>query len=193
MKRETLKIGILTAAILLTAVAGGITAARLQSRTEPLINTFDPGSITTVIEEEGSGEMKKSRIRNVGENDCLVRARVTISPAEAASAILLTGKGEQWNWSEWADGDGYVYYEGVLPAGENSFTGFLFEEVKLKDGIAWKSLGIENFDITVYEEAVQTQAYDTVTGKMYSALDEDGSYDAEKASDVWAIYETAEK
>lgn len=193
MKKKNLKIGVMITVALLTVAAAGMTISRLQSRSNLLTNTFKVGDVTTEIEEEGEGTVKKSRIKNIGKNDCIVRARVTVSPAEAASAIELTGKGEDWDWSRWANGDGCIYYTKVLPAGENSYTGYLFEGVTLKTGIDWKKLGVDGFDITIYEESVQVEVYDSESETMISALDENGVYHTEKADRVWAVYENAER
>lgn len=191
MKGKYLKLGALLSVALLTVAAAGVTIAILQTGAKKVTNTFEVGSVTTEIEEEGSGTVKKSRIRNTGKNDCVVRARVTISPAEAASAIALTDKGALWNWEEWENGAGYVYYEAVLPAGEASYTTYLFEGVQLKEGVDWKELGITGFEVTVYEESVQSQVYDAATGSVISVLDADGNYDAGKAAKVWSVYGNA--
>lgn len=191
MKGKYLKLGAVLSAALLTAAVAGITIAMLQTEAKKVTNTFEAGSVTTEIEEEGSGTVKKSRIRNTGKNDCVVRARVTISPAEAASAIALTDRGALWNWEDWENGDGFVYYEAVLPAGEASYTTYLFEGVQLKEGVDWTSLGITAFEVTVYEEAVQSEVYDAATDSIISVLDESGNYDAEKAAEIWAVYGNA--
>lgn len=193
MKRNAFIIGVLAVAALLTVAGADMTISRLQSSSNSLRNVFEAGSITTTIEEEGDGAIKKSRIRNMGDNDCIVRARVTISPAEAASAIVLTEKGAYWDWSSWENGDGYIYYKKVLPAGEASYTSYLFQGVALKEGADWKQLGVTGFDVTVYEESVQTVVYDARTDEMISVFDEAGVYQAEKADRVWEVYEMSEK
>lgn len=192
MKHKSLKSGILLTVALLMIVAVGVTTASLQTMSGTLTNTFDAGGISTgIVEEhdEANGAVKKSRIQNIGESDCLVRARVTISPASAVNAISLTAKGNIWNWNHWSNGDGYVYYEAVLPAGENSYTTYLFEGVALEEGVNWTELGATGFDVTIYEESVQVQVYDSESGQMISALDENGNYNASLASKVWAVYE----
>lgn len=175
------------AALLLLTVTAGVTLAWFQDRTEKLTNTLKFGGVSTEIEEEGNGDVKKSRIQNTGKLDCLVRARVTISPSEAATAINLTGKDSAWDWSQWNNGDGYVYY--TKPLKEAEYTSYLFEGVALKEGTDWKSLGIETFDVTVYEESVQVKVHNGT--EMISALNESGEYDAEKAAIVWQVYDTA--
>ncbi len=176
MKNKGLIFGVIATVALMTMVAAGFTMALLRESTDSLVNTFDIGSVDTDIEEEGEGAVKKSRIKNVGENDCYVRARVTISPAEAAEAIELTEQGDGWDWSRWADGDGYVYYTEKLTA--NSYTSYLFEGVQLKEGTDWKALGIDTFEVTVYEEAVQA----TVTK-------EDGTKVTDMTA-IWSIYDS---
>ncbi len=189
--KNKFKITMLVAVALLTVTTIGVTVARMQTQTGNLTNIFVMGNVETEIEEDGEGTIKKSRIKNVGENACLVRARVMISPAEAAEHIVLTDKAADWNWDDWENGDGYIYYTKVLPAGETSYTSYLFEGVALKEGTDWKSLGINTFDVTVYEESVQVEVYDPDTQTVVSALNEQGLYDAQMAAKVWEVYESS--
>lgn len=189
MKNNKWKLTMLITVALLTVFTIGVTVARLMDDTQVLENTFEMGDVNTEIEEDGEGAVKKSRIKNVGSLNCLVRARVTISPSQAADAIELTSKGDGWDWSQWNGGDGYVYYTKVLPAGTDSYTSYLFEGVALKEGTDWKALGIDTFDVTVYEESVQVEVHDGT--ERITALNEDGAYDAEKAADVWAVYDAS--
>lgn len=194
MKNRKLLLTIIAVA-LLAVVTIGVTIATLADNTLKLTNTFEPGSVTTEIDEPdgGEGTVKECRIKNTGKLDCLVRARVTISPVEAADVIGLTGQGTGWDWSSWNNGDGYVYYTGVLPAesGEKSYTNYLFKGIELKGNADWKKLGIDTFDIAVYEESVQVMVHDGE--KVISALNDDGSYNPEKAAVVWAVYEASKE
>lgn len=191
MKNKKVLLTSLITVALLAVVTVGVTIATLADNTQTLTNTFEPGNVTTEIEEEGEGAVKMSRIKNTGKLDCLVRARVTISPAEAADVIELTGKGAGWDWNGWNEGDGYVYYTEVLPAndGENSYTKYLFEGIALDKNADWESLGIDTFDIAVYEESVQVMVHDGE--KVISALDDNGVYNKDKAAAVWAVYEAS--
>lgn len=177
MKNKKTIFGIALAVALVAVATFGITTALLKDSTGTLTNTFDLGSVETKIYEEGSGAVKKSRIKNEGENSCYVRARVTISPAEAAEQIDLTGKDEEnWDWSQWAGGDGYVYYKKAIAPGE--YTSYLFEGVELKDYEKWLDLGISTFDVTVYEESVQS-----------SVTLENGTKVTDR-EEVWKIYDS---
>jgi len=191
MKNKKVLLTLIIAVALLAVVTIGITIATLADKTKTLTNTFEPGDITTEIEEEGEGAVKMSRIKNTGKLDCLVRARVTISPVEAAEVIELTGKGNGWDWSNWNNGDGYVYFTAPLPAnkGEQSYTDYLFTGIALDENADWKSLGIDTFDIAVYEESVQVNVHDGE--KVISALNDDGTYNKDKADAVWAVYEAS--
>ena len=205
MKNKKVLLTSIIAVALLAVVTIGITIATLADNTQTLTNTFEPGDITTEIEEGGEGAVKMSRIKNTGKLDCLVRARVTISPVEAAEVIELKftehedmldpkrekEKADCWDWSNWKNGDGYVYYKAKLPAdsGDDSYTGYLFTDIALDENADWESLGINTFDIAVYEESVQVMVHDGE--KMISALDDDGNYDHNKALAVWAVYEAS--
>lgn len=191
MKNKKVLLTSLITVALLAVVTVGVTIATLADNTQTLTNTFEPGNVTTEIYEDGEGEVKRSCIQNIGKLDCLVRARVTISPAEAAEVIELTKKGAGWDWSGWNKGDGYVYYTEVLPAnsGESSYTKYLFEGIVLDENADWESLGIDTFDIAVYEESVQVMVHDGE--KVISALDDNGAYSKDKAAAVWAVYEAS--
>jgi len=203
MKNKKALLTSIIAVALLAVVTIGVTLAVLAANTQTLTNTFEPGSVTTEIDEDGGGAVKKSRIKNIGSLDCLVRARVVISPAEAADAIKLElseldkmdnsekekEKAAYWDWDR-NMGDGYVYYTKVLPAnsGNDSYTGYLFTDINV-DGKKLKSLGIDTFDIAVYEESVQVNVHNGT--EVISALDANGNYDHNKALAVWAVYEAS--
>ena len=151
--KKVLLISMITAA-LLAVVTIGVTIATLADNTLTLTNTFEPGSVTTEIDEPDpdDGEVKKCRVKNTGKLDCLVRARVTISPAEAAKVIKLNIRSTDWEWSSWNNGDGYVYYKAVLrdKSDPNPYTSYMFEGIALDEKADLKSLGVETFDIALY-------------------------------------------
>ncbi|MBQ6439998.1 MAG: hypothetical protein IJJ06_07625 [Mogibacterium sp.] len=66
------------------------------------------GGQTTIIEQQND-DNKVIQIKNTGETDVLVRVAVY-----GPTAISYTGEG-------WTDGgDGYYYYDSILPAGKTS-------------------------------------------------------------------------
>lgn len=150
MKKKSLILGVFAVAALLFTTVGS-TMALMKAQTEELTNSFEPGSVITEI-MEGEDGFKNPMVINQGENACYVRVSVLISPAKALENVELTG-GEGWTLKE----DGYYYYNEPLAPGE--VTGAVFETIKIKEGVDWSKLGIEDFEVTVYEESVQTTLY----------------------------------
>ena len=134
------------------------TYAYLTSRTTALENKFEVGSVETIVEEPdmelvGSVVYKKPSIKNVGLNDCYIRARVEISPADAGITLGSIGNG----WTK--DGDYYYYTSPVAP---DASTTNLFEQVILPNDWIANGVATENFkdfDVIVYQEAVQATLY----------------------------------
>ncbi len=169
MKSILKKKNILIAALAVLLVGSGVavTLAYLADKEEALVNTFKVGDVTTEIEEPfekiTNTEFKKEPfVKNIGKSDCYVRARVLASPKEA---LLLTGFSNNWTLKE----DGFYYYNAVLPAGGQ--TDAIFTKVTVID------TSIDSFEVTVYQEAVQTKVYA-----------KDGSYTTETDS-IWKCYD----
>ena len=149
------KIALIVAAfIAVLGISVGGTYAWLNSRATALENEFTVGSVETTVEEpdmelNGSVVYKKPSIKNVGKNDCYIRARVEISPADAGITLGSIGSG-------WKLDGGYYYYE--TPVAPNASTTNLFEQVVLPDGWIVNGVATEDFkdfDVIVYQEAVQ--------------------------------------
>ncbi len=140
--------------IAVLGISIGGTYAWLTSQTTALENKFEVGSVETIVEEppmelNGSVVYKKPSIKNVGKNDCYIRARVEISPADAGITIGSIGSG----WTK--DGDYYYYTSPVAP---NASTTNLFEQVILPNNWIVNGVATEDFkdfDVIVYQEAVQ--------------------------------------
>lgn len=172
MKALLKKKSILIAAIAVLLIGTGVAAtlAYLSSKTPVLTNTFKVGNVTTEIEEPfeqiTNTEFKKEpSVKNIGENDCYVRARVLASPEEALS---LTGFSSNWTLKD----DGFYYYNAVLPSGGQ--TDAIFKKVEVTD------TSIDGFEVTVYQEAVQIKVYA-----------QDGTF-TEDPDTIWNCYESGE-
>ena len=163
---------IVALAVLLIGTGVAVTLAYLSSRTPTLTNTFKVGNVTTKIEEPFEQETnttfkKEPSVKNIGENECYVRARVLASPEEA---LLLKGFSNNWTYDKYDKDDDFYYYNAVLPAGGQ--TDAIFKKVEVKD------TSIDGFEVTVYQEAVQTKVY---------AQDGTFTTDPEK---IWDCYES---
>lgn len=181
--RNKKKIVFATAVTALLAVCTvGFTLANYTDSTEKLTNTFSVGSVKTeIVEEIGKEGQKEPRVVNTGKNDCLVRMRTTISPSSAIPLVNLGG----WaaDWSEEKE-NGFRYYEGVVRV--NDSTSPLFKTYEYTGNLD----SFIPFDITLYQEAVQTKAVDK-TGKVISATDENGDYNEAAAKQIWEIYDAS--
>ena len=183
--------------VLLVAVGSiGATYAFYSSKTEVKSNVFTIGSIETHINEDfpkqevkpdsnGYAEFTKAvSVENTGKSDCLVRVRVTISPGKQSNQIslmkdetkLLFSNGSKvgdWIYKD----DGYFYYTKVLSSGATTST--LFNKVKVSNANS-----IEDFDIAVYQEAVQAVVHNADGTKL--------TFDEDKLDTMYAIWNAYE-
>lgn len=136
-------------------IGGGVvgTYATLSAVTDNVVNKFSGEEINTSITEDfppqdvtpGTSLKKDVKIVNDGPSDAFIRARVTISPDKA---VTFEGTTEDWSYSQQ---DGWFYYKKVVPVDESTTS--LMTTVKLPQNLT------ENFDVTVYQEAVGTGKY----------------------------------
>lgn len=168
-KHHKVIITLAACAVIAVGVAG--TYAILTDVTGPVVNAFTGEEIKTHIDEPkfkgqevkpGTDIRKDVKIVNDGPSDAFIRARVTISPSDVG--VITEGMGENWEYNE---ADGWYYYKKVVPevATEtiDNKTTSLFTTVKLPENLK------ENFDVTVYQEAVGTGHYKA--GEVASVAD----------------------
>ena len=162
------KIISLTATILLILIAVvGTTFAYYSDATASVANTFTVGSVETVIEEDFDTEGNKDvTIKNVGESDCYIRARISISPQDAT--VSLQGlPGADWV----AGADGFYYY--TKPVSPQAYTESLFDGYSITD-----FNDFVDFEVTIYQEAVQAAVYDAEHDQHVYSMTE-----------AWAVYD----
>ncbi len=174
--------------VLLGAIAIGGTYATLMDASKIVTNSFEPGSIRTEIVEDTSSYGKKDcYVVNTGKNDCLVRARVVVTPSDLVTI--------EYNTSDWEEGaDGYWYYKDVLKAQGNAVNPYatpsLIKKYSVKgvdkNGKVEQGKEVPDFDITVSQESVQVEV-SLSDGSQYSAL-KDGKYDYKNALKVWNAF-----
>lgn len=187
------KTKVIVAALLVVILVAGfmVTYALLQAKTGMLENSFTVGEITTKIEEPpvviGSSISKAPKVKNLGPEDAIIRARVTVSPKEIADSAGININEEKWT----KRGDFY-YYQGVVAkdgSTEPIFTtvkGITEADGKIKD--EFKDV-VSEFDITIYQEAVQASA-SLADDKWVEALDADGSFNWDNAKMIWDYYDS---
>ena len=151
------KIILSLAACVVIAVGVAGTYAILTDATGTVVNTFTGEEINTHIEENEDFDKqdvkpgvtltlnKDVKVVNDGPSDAFIRARVTISPDKA---VTFTGTDSKWVKAE---GDDWYYYTEVVAVGDS--TESIMTKVNIPKDIK------EDFDITVYQEAVGTGQY----------------------------------
>lgn len=143
-------------------IGGGVagTYATLTAVTGDVINSFTGEVIETRIEEKfpeqdvkpGRSLKKDVKIVNEGPSDAFIRARVTISPDKA---VTFTGTDSKWV----QDGEWYYYTEVVSAPKEADGVKKYYSTTSLMTQVEIPSDLKEDFDITVYQEAVGTGQY----------------------------------
>lgn len=207
-KQQTKAILLLATSAVLVLLLAGVTFAYLHRETGAVINTFSVGNVITEIDEEkpsqnGSGLTKEPHVENIGENDCIVRVRVSVSPVELFDGgeplQLADDKGTSLVYpfadgvglNNWKYHEGYFYYQGVLNPNEstlpvfNKVTGVFKGDDSGQVIDAVKEAG--NFQVTVYQEAVQSVVHKE-DGTTINAI-VDGKYDQTNANKIWEFYE----
>ena len=150
-KHKKIVITLAATAVLILGIGG--TYAILTDAAGTVVNKFSGEEINTHIDEDfppqdvtpGTSLKKDVKIVNDGPSDAFIRARVTISPDKA---VTFEGTTEDWSYSQQ---DGWFYYKKVVPV--DGSTTSLMTTVKLPQTLT------ENFDVTVYQEAVGTGKY----------------------------------
>ena len=180
--------------VLVAAAAVGVTYAYLQN-TQQQPNTFkvkeDKVSVTETFTEPTTMQIqnefeKKVAVQNTGTSDQFVRVYLDFSDSRIRDkSKLVSSKGEySWNeflthlpdnWAYVSESDnqtlgGYFYYTKILKPNEK--TPNLIEKVKTdftEDGTE-NIDNINDFDIVVYTESVQTTEIDQ-NGTQYNDAD----------------------
>ena len=168
-------ITLLATTLIIFASVIGTTFAYNNSKTESLTNTFAIGSVETeiieTIDDTDNTNNKNVTIRNVGNSDCYIRARITISPDNAKvdfNNLALS------NWEK--IGEYYYYNKVVSPLEPNNETTSLFT------GVTVDVNKFVPFEITIYQEAVQAEVYNPKSGKHVYTMTE-----------AWKIYDDGTK
>lgn len=164
--------------VMIACVGSAFTWSYYHKDLEVKVNAFASGNVETHIEEEFqaismTSFAKNPRIVNTGRNDCYVRIRLTMSPANAVITTNYRNTGEKNNWV-YNKEDGFYYYTKVLASGntELSTTTDLFTEIQIEN-----PQDVDGFHVDVYQEAVQAEAYL-----------EDGSV-LTSYEDIWKLYD----
>lgn len=162
MNRKKLTTGMAALSVVTCCCGGGILA-----RTETSVrNPFRTGVVDIALSEyrmvEGKEEpyedvqgilpgqtiSKIPRIENRG-NDCWVRAKLTLRDTE--ESVAIEGMGDRWK----AGGDGYYYYQDILPTGGKTD---LFQQVRIPEDFSQEEEG-KAFELEIDADAIQSQNF----------------------------------
>ena len=187
MKKKAL---LIMSVVLLLLVAVGTTFAYIFTKTEPVVNTFTPSTVScTVVENSGTtvsggiqntGDKKSNvQIKNTGDTDAYIRVTVVVNWMNDDGTKVWATKpveGEDYTISYdlsngWVDGgDGYYYYTKAVPPtnGDN------MTEVLIKNATQ-KNNGPKGTDGTQYYLSIEIVA---------SAIQANGM-GATSAKDAW--------
>lgn len=125
-------------------VSAGVTVAYLTSQPDRAENTFIPGKVPCEVEETFNNTEKKDvSIRNTGNIDAYIRAKVVVTwmsedgtevsaqtPVEDTDCVIeYASEASGWKLSS----DGFWYFTSEVAP--NALTADLIESCKLKDGV----------------------------------------------------------
>ena len=175
---KTKKVFLITVLLIVGIFGTASTFALLTAKTEKVNNSFWVADVNTHIDEKFDGDVeagaivkKNPAIVNDGPSPAFIRARITISPETDLKLLYgnwiknpyeensfevkeeLTETSNMHNWS-YNKADGFYYYHVVTaPNTDYETTETLFDAVKIGDSVT------QNFDITIYQEAVFAEGY----------------------------------
>lgn len=123
---------VLVSVVLILAVAVGTTIAYLTTKTDDVVNTFEPTQVTSLVVENFTPDAPTTKanvqIKNTGDIDAYIRAAVVITWKDAQGNIAAVKPVETidytitWNTvdqdgTKWFEVGGYYYYPDVVAAG----------------------------------------------------------------------------
>ena len=123
---------IVLATVALLALAIGGTIAWLNAETDPVVNSFSYGKITTEIEEKFENNVKENvAAKNTGSTDAFIRIKLVSYRTNATGqriggAAPLQSFTLGKNWVKYGD---YYYY--TLPVTPTHSTGILVDRIEL--------------------------------------------------------------
>lgn len=146
--------------ILVLGLSVGGTLAFLIAGTDPVINIFTPGEVTTEIEEPGwDGEVKENvTIQNTGDVDVYIRATIVANWVDEKGNIIAPAK-EGTDYTDftsdpgWVEQDGYYYW--TEPVAPGASTGKLIDSCQPYADA--KPEGADHLQMTILSQAIQAE------------------------------------
>ena len=147
--------------ILVLGLSVGGTLAFLIADTDPVINTFTPGKVTTEIEEDFENKLVKENvcIENTGDVDVYIRATIVANWVDVSGNIIAPAKeGEDYTgftsdlgWDKHSDG----YYYWTEPVAPGTSTGELIDSCQPYADA--KPEGADHLQMTILSQAIQAE------------------------------------
>ncbi len=153
---------VLAAVVLVLGAAIGGTVAWLAANTPGLTNTFTPGEVKCTVEETFDGKTKQNvKIKNTGNTDAYIRAKVVVTWKDAAGNVYGgatpvegTDYTISYNADDWSAVDGYWYCtQPVAPDAPNNLTPVLINSASPVEGKAPEGYALS---IEILAEAIQS-------------------------------------
>ena len=153
---------VMSAVVLVLGAAIGGTVAWLAANTPGLTNTFTPGEVKCTVEESFDGTTKQNvKIKNTGNTDAYIRAKVVVTWKDAAgnvyggaTPVADTDYTITYRTSGWIQvGDYWYCTQPVAPDATNNLTPELISEAKPVDGKAPAGYALS---IEILAEAIQS-------------------------------------
>ncbi len=126
--------------LVMTAVAGG-TLAFLLDTADPVVNTFEPSEVPIEVHEDiKNGYKENVQIKNTGNVDAYIRAKVLVNWIDSEGNIVPSVPQEYTrteNTEMFAKNTGWVYYDEdgfyyyIRKVGSNESTDILIGECKM--------------------------------------------------------------
>ena len=132
---------LITALVLMLAVAVSGTLAYIIDKTDDVKNTFTPATMTTDITETFDGETKTDvKVLVSGEIDAFVRAKIVVTWQDAKGNVCSkapvagTDYDISINTGDWTLNNGFYYYNKIVtPVGS---TANLINSCSMREGVA---------------------------------------------------------
>lgn len=170
MKKRTRKMSaVLLAVVILAACAVGGTLAWVATHTNPVVNTFTPGKVTSEVVETLNGDTKSDvQIKNTGNVDAYIRATVVINLVDTEGNVSATSAKDCYTvtgfpGSKWFQKGSYYYYTDKVAAQDT--TGNLIDLIKPTENIP-KDLHLQ---VTILAEAIQADGTNGTTPVVQDA------------------------
>ena len=121
-RKGRLNATIISVVLILTLAVGG-TIAFLSTKTDPVVNTFNPSQVTCSVVEDFDGKTKTNvNVKNTGDIPAYIRARIVVTWKDASgnvSAVPVknTDYTIAFNETDWTQQGDYWYCKTAVDAG----------------------------------------------------------------------------